>query len=75
MRDDGSAKLTEAGSQSDSKRKRNGRAKIIQDIAAPPGLCMHKILDYDNYTKMVSLLKKYDIYNTSRLNNVSTLPL
>jgi hypothetical protein len=68
MRDDGSVTVA----TSSSARKRNGRAKIIQDIAAPPNLCLEKILDFDNYTRMVSLLKKFDIYNQYSFNNVSS---
>ena len=57
-----------------SKDRRKGRAKIIQDIAAPPYLCMEKILDFDNYSKMVSLLKKFDVYDHTALSNVGALP-
>ena len=55
------------------KKRRSGRAKIIQDVAAPPYICMEKILDFDNYTKMVSLLKKFDIYEQKTYTNVSIL--
>ena len=54
-------------------KRRSGRAKIIQDVSAPPYICMEKILDFDNYTKMVSLLKKFDIYEQKTYTNVSIL--
>lgn len=72
MRDE-TVSVVRGNSISNIKRKRSGRAKIIQDIAAPPGLCMSKLLDYENYTKMVSLLKTFNIYNNTRLSNVSML--
>lgn len=39
-----------------------GRAAVIQDIHAPPLICMNKILDFQNYPKYVSFLKKLVIY-------------
>lgn len=69
MRDEGVTTLT-----GKDKIKVSGRAMIIQDIAAPPSFCIEKMLDFDNYTKMVSLLKKFDIYEKTKLNNVSIEP-
>lgn len=40
-----------------------GRAAVIQDIHAPPSICMKKILDFQNYPKYVSFLKKLEIYH------------
>jgi hypothetical protein len=40
-----------------------GRAAVIQDVDAPPYICMQKILDFTNYPKYVSFLKKLEIYH------------
>jgi hypothetical protein len=43
-----------------------GRAAVIQDIDAPPHICMEKILDFVNYPKYVSFLKKLEIYRQEK---------
>ena len=66
-------KMKDSTPSYDSKHRSGRRGRIIQDIAAPPHLCMQKILDYDNYSKMVSLLKTFEIYDHIRFSNVRNL--
>jgi hypothetical protein len=51
-----------------------GRAAVIQDIDATPQLCLEKILDFINYPKYVSFLKKLDIYHQEVDSEVRSLP-
>ena len=46
------------------------RAKIIQDIEAPPQVCLEAVLDFRKYPKMVSLVKKLDVYDQINHTNV-----
>ena len=44
----------------------------MQDINAPPHICMQKILDVANYPKYVPALKSIEIYHTEKFKNVRT---
>ena len=40
---------------------KSGRGTIIQDVAAPPHICMDRIRDLKNYSKMVANLRSIEI--------------
>lgn len=48
--------------EENSSSDRQGRAAVIQDIDAPPYICLKKVHDFHNYPKYVSFLKTLDIY-------------
>lgn len=41
----------------------SGRGIVIQDVQAPPSICMSKITDLPNYHKMVPKVKSIEIYS------------
>ena len=43
---------------------KSGRGIVIQDIHAPPHVCLSKISDLPNYSKVVPNVKSVDIYDT-----------
>jgi len=47
-----------------------GEGYVIQDINASELICMNKILDFQNYPRMVPHLKSLDVYETIKFNNV-----
>ena len=49
--------------------KASGRGLVIQDVNAPPAVCMEKILDMKNYDKYVAQVKKVFIYKNVTLQN------
>ena len=50
---------------------KSGRGVVIQDINAPPNVCMDKIRDLKNYPKMVKAVKSVEIYEDFKHNNAS----
>ena len=51
-------------------KKLGGKGIVIQDIAAPPKICLDTITDIGSYTKKVPRVKKVEIYEQSKLANV-----
>jgi len=47
----------------------SGRALVIQDIKALPSLVMERLLDLNNYNKMVPRVKKVESYETITFTN------
>jgi hypothetical protein len=46
-----------------------GRGVALQDIAAPPHICMDRISDLVNYPKMVPKVRKVEIYQDEKFDN------
>jgi hypothetical protein len=46
-----------------------GRGVALQDIAAPPHICMDRISDLKNYPKMVPKVRKVEIYQDEKFEN------
>eukprot|EP01032_Pedospumella_encystans_P028610 gene28610-32312_t len=51
---------------------KNGRGIALQDIAAPPHICMDRIADLKNYPKMVPKVRKVDVYEEETFVNGTT---
>ncbi|RYH15640.1 hypothetical protein EON65_31465 [archaeon] len=49
---------------------KSGRGVVIQDINASTAICMGKIRDLSMYHKMVPHVKKVEIYESVKCNNV-----
>lgn len=49
---------------------KSGRGVVIQDINASTAICMSKIRDLGMYHKMVPHIKKVEIYESVKFNNV-----
>ena len=49
----------------------SGRGVVIQDVNATEPVCMDRIRDLPNYSKMVPHVKKVDIYHNEKFFNVS----
>jgi hypothetical protein len=47
-----------------------GRGLVIQDVNAPPAICMERIMDLPNYHKFVPKVRKVTIYEENALQNV-----
>eukprot|EP01039_Chlorochromonas_danica_P002162 gene2163-2360_t len=48
---------------------KNGRGVVIQDVAAPPAICMDRIRDLTNYNKMVPKVRSVSIYDQVKFPN------
>ena len=51
---------------------KSGRGIVIQDIHAPPHVCLSKISDLPNYSKMVPNVKSIEIYDSETFPDGST---
>lgn len=51
---------------------KSGRGIVIQDIHAPPHICLSKISDLPNYSKMVPNVKSIEIYDNETNADGST---
>lgn len=48
---------------------KSGRGIVIQDINAPPHICLSKISDLPNYPKYMPTVKSIDIYENVKFDN------
>ena len=49
---------------------KSGRGIVIQDVQAPPAICMDRIRDLPHYHKMVPKVKSIDVYSEEKFTNV-----
>jgi hypothetical protein len=55
------------------KEGRSGRGLVIQDVNAPPQICIDRIRDLPNYPKMCPTVKRVDMYDESKFQNGTIL--
>jgi hypothetical protein len=49
----------------------SGRGLVIQDVQAPPEICMRKIVDVESYPNIVPYVRNVQIYEKNVFENVS----